>query len=85
MCFRLAQDLQSERNSLPQTQDAKHPVDAYVGLRRFTQYWSKYISRLDPVVAHSGEYLETDRQTEAERHRETRQDYFIVRPPAQNN
>ncbi|KAK7115142.1 prolyl 4-hydroxylase subunit alpha-3-like [Littorina saxatilis] len=52
---RLARDLQSERRSLPQTQDARHPVDAYVGLRRFTQYWDKYIATMDPLVARSVE------------------------------
>ena len=86
MCSRLARDLQSERNSLPQAQDTKHPVDAYVGLRRFTQYWSKYISRLGPVVAHSGQYLErdrdrqrdTDRQTDRQTDRDTERDTEIL-------
>ncbi|XP_076449199.1 prolyl 4-hydroxylase subunit alpha-3-like [Babylonia areolata] len=50
---RLARELQTDLSSLPLTQDARHPLDAFVGLRRFTEYWAKYITRLDPVVARS--------------------------------
>jgi hypothetical protein len=53
---RLATELQREATAVPSQQDVRHPLDAYVGLRRFTHYWNKYISTLDPLVADSGKY-----------------------------
>ncbi|KAL8608410.1 hypothetical protein ACOMHN_002643 [Nucella lapillus] len=52
---RLARELQGDLNRVPRGQDAGHPVDAYVGLRRFTGYWARYIARLGPALAASVE------------------------------
>nr|KAG5712252.1 hypothetical protein BaRGS_014602 [Batillaria attramentaria] len=52
---RLARGVARERNSVPVGQDAGHPLDALLGLTRFTGYWNKYIANADAVVAHSVE------------------------------
>lgn len=57
-CFcwnRLLERLAREKpQSVPAASDDQHPLDAYVGLRRFTSYWHNYIARLDPIVGRSG-------------------------------
>ena len=45
---------------MPSQQNARHPLDAYVGLRRFTEHWTRYIAPLAPVVADSGRLTDSD-------------------------
>lgn len=52
---RLARSVSRDRGCVPVGQDAGHPVDALLGLTRFTDYWANYIANVDTVVAHSVE------------------------------